>query len=200
MHPTVPPATPRGRFKGNTLRYLAPWMIRTFGEPAVRRAFETLPAELRAGLDPGQPSFGTLASTWYDARLYQQMFDQLLVSTPKAEYAALARDAGSYVLSQTLRGVYAKLFSMMATPALYARYSQKMWNTHYDSGIVTIRHVEPTVAVHRVDGWLGHHDFVCAINRQSGVIVYEMMGLRRVRIERERCAPPCCEATYSWAP
>jgi hypothetical protein len=200
MFPTVPPPKASGRFKGNTLRYLAPWMLAKFGDPALRRAFETLPVELKAGLDVGKPSFGMLASTWYDARIYQHMFDELLAATPKGEYATLARDAGRFVLSQTLRGVYAKLFSLMATPALYARYSQKMWNTHYDTGVVTIRHVEPTVAVHRVDGWAGHHDFVCAINRQSGVIVYEMMGLHDVRIGRERCSPPSCESTYSWAP
>jgi hypothetical protein len=200
MSTSLLPPKAAGRFKGNTLRYLAPWMLAKFGQPAVRRAFDTLPAELKAGLDAAQPSFGMLASTWYDARIYQKMFDELLASTPRAEYAALARDAGHFVLSQTLRGVYAKLFSLMATPSLYARYSQKMWNTHYDTGIVTIRHIEPTVAVHRVDGWTGHHDFVCAINRQSGVVVYEMMGLSDVRILRERCAPPSCESTYAWAP
>lgn len=187
-----------GHFKGNTLRYLAPWMISTFGADPVEKAFRTIPSELRPGLDAGKPAFGTLASTWYDSRIYQSMLDQLLVSTPKSEYPALARDAGRYVLSQTLRGVYAKLFGLMATPTLYARYSQKMWDTHYDTGTVTIRHLAPNVAVHRVVGWTGHHEFICNINRQSGVIVYEMMNLENVRIDDERCAPPICEARYSW--
>jgi hypothetical protein len=200
MSSSLLPGKGTGRFKGNTLRYLAPWMLAKFGDAAVRRAFVALPGELTAGLDVAQPSFGMLASTWYDARIYQRMFDALLAGTPKADYTELARDAGRFVLSQTLRGVYAKLFSMMATPSLYARYSQKMWNTHYDTGLVTIEHVQPTLAVHRVDGWAGHHDFVCAINRQSGVVVYEMMGLSQVRIVRERCAPPACESTYSWVP
>jgi hypothetical protein len=181
-------------------RELAPWMIRRFGAPAVRDAFATLPKDLAKGFDVNLPALGALPSTWYDARVYQITLDALLDGQPHLERVALARDAARSVLEQTLRGIYAKLFALMASPPLYARYAQKMWDTHYDTGKVTIEHTSPSVAFHRVRGWAGHHPFVCAVNRQSGAIVYQMMELRNVRIERESCAPPVCEAVYAWDP
>jgi len=179
-------------------RELAPWINRRFGAGAVRAAFESVPDELKPGLDPAAANFGALPSTWYDARIYQQLFDTLLARQPEVERDTLAREAGRAVLDHTLHGIYAKLFQLMATPPLYARYAQKMWDTHYDTGIVSVVHRSPTVALHRVNGWAGHHSFVCAINRQSGAIVYSKMGLMNVRIENQRCSPPICEALYAW--
>jgi hypothetical protein len=195
---SVRPPAPAARFKGTTLVHLAPWVRATFPRDVVERAFHTLPAELRAALDPTRPDFGALPSAWYDARVYAHVFDQLLADVPARKHPPLARAAAESILKRTLRGIYAKLFGLMATPALYARYAQKMWDTHYDSGRVEIVHLAPSVAHHKVIGWTGHHPFVCTMNRQSGAIVYEMMGVGRVSIRRERCAYPTCEAVYDW--
>jgi hypothetical protein len=164
----------------------------------VDAAFASLPAELSRGLDPSMPNFGALQATWYDARIYQLLLDALLATQPDVDRVSLARDAGRTLLDQTLHGIYAKLFQLMATPSLYARYVQKMWDMHYDTGKVTIVHRAPNVAVNQVYGWAGHHPFACAINRQSGAVVYSKMGLKNVRIESERCTPPLCESVYAW--
>lgn len=197
---TARPPPPAARFKGTTLAHLAPWVRATFSVETIDQAFQGLPPELRATLDPTRPDFGALPSAWYDARIYAHVFDRLLADVPPREHPALARAAAGSILKRTLRGIYRRLFALMATPALYARYAQKMWDTHYDTGRVEIVHLAPRIAHHKVIGWTGHHPFVCQMNRQSGAIVYEMMGVGAVRIERERCAYPTCEAVYDWEP
>lgn len=187
------------RFKGTTLQHLAPWVRSRFSERAIDEAFRSLPSGLTATLDPTRADFGALPSAWYDARVYMHVFDTLLAGVPEREHRELAKAAAKAILDRTLRGIYKKLFGLMATPSLYARYAQKMWDTHYDTGRVEIVHLSPKVAHHRVIGWTGHHPFVCAMNRQSGAIVYEMMGVGDVTIRDERCAyPPKCEAVYDW--
>ena len=195
--PTSRPA-PAGCFKGVVLRELAPWLHRRFGTAVVCRAFESLPAELKANLDLSSSTFGALPSTWYDAGIYRHVLDVLMESQPATEHVTLALEAAKTVVEHTIRGIYAKLFRMMATPPLYARYVQKLWDMHYDSGTVSVEHLSSNKALHRVQGWLGHHPFACLINRQSGVIVYSSMGMANVYIEQERCAWPICEATYAW--
>lgn len=185
-------------FKGVVLRELAPWLHRRFGEPAVRQAFASLAPELRGELDLTSSSLGALPSAWYDARIYQHVLDTLLATTPATEHLELAREAGRTVVEQTFRGIYAKLFRLMSTPPLYARYVQKIWDMHYDTGKVKIEQLTTNRALNRVEGWLGHHAFACAVNRQSGAIVYSLMGLRNVEIVHERCAWPTCEALYTW--
>jgi hypothetical protein len=172
-------------------------MESAFGVAAVEAAFSSMPPDVANGLCASSPHFGALPATWYDARIYRHLFDSLIRDE---NVDLLARDAARAVLEQTLRGIYARLFGLMATPPLYARYAQKMWDTHYDTGIVTVQQVSPTVAVHTVKGWAGHHPFVCAVNRQSGTILYSMMELRNVKIEKQRCLSPICEAEYSWDP
>jgi hypothetical protein len=191
-------ANPSPKFKGVVLRHLGPWLVRTFSREVVDRAVAAVPPESRRGLDPSLPDLGALAATWYDARVYQTVFDVCLAARPDLDRGVLARDAAEAILGQTLHGIYSGLFRLMATPALYARYAQKMWDTHYDTGKVVIEHSSPVVAHHRVEGWAGHHDFVCALNRQSGAVVYSMMGLRGVVLEGETCAPPTCSSTYRW--
>jgi len=188
------------RFKGVVLRELAPWLVRSFSYAVVQRAFATLPAGLASGLDPTRPDFGALAGTWYDARIYKIVLDVVLASKPGVSRKALAREAAESMLGTTLRGIYSGLFRLMATPALYARYAQKMWDTHYDTGTVAIGHASATEARHEVRGWAGHHPFVCELNRQSGAVVYELMGVRDVRIIAESCSPPACTSTYRWSP
>lgn len=193
-----PPAR-LARFKGTTLQHLAPWVRSRFDEITIERAFRTLPPELRATLDSTRADFGALPSAWYDARVYMHVFDTLLSEVPAREHQELARAAAKAILDRTLRGIYRKLFSLMATPSLYARYAQKMWDTHYDTGRVEIVHLSPCVAHHRVIGWTGHHPFVCTMNRESGAIVYEMMGVGPVTMREQRCAyPPECAAVYAW--
>jgi len=193
-----PPSAHPARFKGTTLIHLAPWIRETFTRTAITHAFDSLPAELAAHFDRERPDFGALPSAWYDSRVYTHIFDTLLPTLRNKNESQLAHDAAETVLNQTLRGIYKKLFSMMASPTLYARYAQKMWDTHYDTGVVEVDQRSPTVAHHRVRDWAGHHPFVCAINRQSGAFVYRMMGLSNVQIDSERCASLSCESVYSW--
>lgn len=189
---------PPGRFKGVVLREIGPWLHRRFGVEAVRRAFESLPREWTRELDPSVTNFGALPSAWYDARIYQRVFDELLATVPEVDHVALASEAAKTVLDHTMRGIYSQLFRLLATPPAYARYVQKIWDMHYDTGSVVIEHLLPNRALHRVEGWLGHHPFACLINRQSGAIIYSRMGMPNVTIVHERCASPVCEATYAW--
>jgi hypothetical protein len=195
---TVSKPAPGAHFKGIVLRELAPWLHRRFGAEAVQRAFESLPEELKNGLDLSSSNFGALPSVWYDARIYQHVLDALLVTQPPTEHLQLAREAASTVIEHTFRGIYAKLFRLMATPPLYARYVQKIWDMHYDTGRVAIEQLTPNRAMHRVHDWMGHHPFACLVNRQSGVFVYGHMGLENVSVAHERCAWPTCEALYTW--
>lgn len=191
------PAQP-AHVKGIVLRELIPWLQRRFGAEAVTDAFASLPRELRAELDLSAANLGALPSAWYDARIYKHVLDTLLATAPATEHLELAREAGTTVVQQTFRGIYAKLFRLMATPPLYARYVQKLWDMHYDTGKVRIEHLTSSRALNRVEGWMGHHPFACAVNRQGGAVVYSMMGLQNVAIIHERCAWPTCEALYTW--
>src|SRR6478672_9765127 len=73
---------PSARFKGAILRPLKPWMEGTFGIPAVEAAFASMPKELAGDLSATAPNFGALPATWYDARIYRHLFDELLRGRP----------------------------------------------------------------------------------------------------------------------
>ena len=177
------------------LRQLEPWIRMRFTSEAIGRALESLPE-----LDASRPDFGALASTWYDERTYGTLLDLLLSTRPELDRNALAREAAESILRTPARGTTSGIFTLMATPALYARYAQRTWDTSHDTGTVSIEHVSPCVARHRVRGWQGHHDFACELNRQSSAVIYERMGLVGVEILSHSCTPSVCQTTYKWNP
>ena len=177
---------PGSRIKGACLIEALAWLEKHKGRARLESALARMPAEGRAKLDPSRPSFGILASTWYEAAESGMVLDALTEGTTREERDRIARDVAKAVMEGTLRGVHGLMFSMMATPERYARHAPRLWSKYYDGGVVEVTIPEPQMMVGKIKEWSGHHPLLCAIVRFARVAALEAMGCIGVT-SRHRC-------------
>lgn len=176
-----------GRIKGSAFREFLRWYGERHGQAAVAGALAQLPPEAQPLLDPGKDSFGILASAWYPAPLVWAILETFLAGRSTRERAELARAGARATMDRTLRGVYGVLFSALATPELYVRFGQRLWDAYYDSGTVIMDLPAPGRLRSRIFDWPGHHRFICDMNQHAGCFIIEAMGLKVTGSSRSGC-------------
>jgi hypothetical protein len=177
------------------------WYAKRNGRAAVEDAIYQAKHPDRETLVPSNGSFGILASRWYPAELVHELLDRLTAGRRELELDEMARDAATFIMGRTLHGVYRTMFSLLATPERYVRYSDKLWNTHYDTGTLLFRVPEPGTHYVTYQGWRSHHPFICRMNMASSVPIYSAMGCKNVRHERQSCiadGKPVCRNLVRW--
>ncbi len=189
-------------YKGVALRELVEWCALTFGRGAVRDAVRALPPHERRLFDEGRDAYGILHGGWYPATAVNALLDPLLANVPAAEQARLARSAAEATAGKTLRGIYGKLLRLLCTPAIYAKHSQRVWDSYHNTGRLVVR-LEGARAVTTISAWQGHHPFVCRMNAEAAKIIYTTLGQRSVSTMRMQCVAeraPSCVFLTTWAP
>jgi len=151
------------------------------------RTYTSLPAELRAHLDPERESFGILASTWYPAAMVGVMLETITVGLDHDDRAALLRDGVHHAIGSTLTGVYRVLFETLVTPERHAKYAQKIWNQYYNTGTVVGAMRDEHHSEQTVTDWAGHHPLLCELSLSSLTVFHEHMGCTNVRVRRTSC-------------
>jgi hypothetical protein len=195
--------TELGRIKGVAFGEFLGWYAKRYGRPAVEGAIYRAAARDADGLVPSGANFGVLASRWYPAELVHELLDRLTRGWPDDELDDIARDAAVHIMGRTLRGVYRTMFSLLATPERYVRYSDKLWGTHYDTGTLVFRVLGPGTHQVTYSNWTSHHPFICRMNMASSLPIFEAMGCKNVRYERQACVSegaPDCRNLVQWEP
>jgi hypothetical protein len=176
-----------GRIKGSAFREFLRWVGEQYGPALVEQALVGLPPATRAMLDAGKVGFGILPSAWYPAPVVHAILETFLAGKSARERAEMARAGARATMDRTLRGVYGVLFSALATPELYMRFGQRLWNAYYDSGTVIMDMPSPGRLRSRIFDWPGHHRFICDMNQHAGAFILEAMGKAVLGTSRSEC-------------
>jgi hypothetical protein len=113
----------------------------------------------------------------------------------------LIRESTDAVVEHMLRGLYAVLFALVASPDRYARHIQRAWNQLHDTGTREVRIVAPGEAESIIREWPGHHPILCEMVHETTRAVFSHMRVGQVSVTRERCVSRgahACVARVRW--
>lgn len=191
----------RSHTKGAAFRAFLEWIQHEFGPDVTLDLHRHLPAELQSMLDPHEPAFGVLASSWYPDELPNALLESLLAPLDPAARLRVLSEGTRYTVEKTFRGLYRPLMRLFATPERCAKLVQKAWQTNYDTGSATWTYARPGHIDSEVQGWLGHHPYRCEISRVSGEVLLGLAGCKNVKSVRTFCVSggaSRCRAVITW--
>jgi hypothetical protein len=166
-HPTVigRTAATRGRMKGTAIRAGVAWFAEGYATAGLERVHELASPELRGILRVGDPTFGIIASGWYDTQLMGELLDLVERVASPADPMAFGSRLAEAIARDHVSGVYRSLFRLVDTPPLLEANAQRVWRTYFDEGTLTVASRGVGLFEARVRGWAHHHPSVCALMR-----------------------------------
>lgn len=173
--------------KGAAIREFFTWYEARFGIEAVRRMAAAVPEDLRTLLDPDEPIVHLLPSSWYPARLVHAMLDAIAAEHGLTAMERIAREATREVVAHGTNSVYRFLLAKLVSPEMYARMIPRLWRQLHGSGDRSVTIVSEGLAESRIARWPGHHPLLCVLTNELMCAIFEAMGCRNVRWQRERC-------------
>ena len=191
--------------KGVALRELLVWYAGSWegGRERIRSAATSLPPELARYVHVDEPDLGLRRSAWYPAALCGAILDHVFRGIGPAEHARLVREGTRAGAEKMLRGVYKRLFAMLATPSRYARYVGRAWKQIHSTGERYMVLTGPGRAESAILDWGGHHPVLCEITTETMVVLFEHMGLANVQATQTSCVSrgsADCRALLTWEP
>lgn len=195
---------PRRAFvKGAVIREFLLWYEAQHGVAHHARIAARVAPEDAKLVAVGQPALGLLPSSLYPSTLLFPILDVVSDGLPAPLRAALAREANAHVVRKLSKGLYAAIFRAVASPGLYAKHIQRMWNVLHTTGKRRVVLRGGGVVDSFIEDWPGHHPFLCEIVTETLRAVFEAMGEKDVSIERVACVStgaPACHAILRHAP
>lgn len=163
------------------------WYERNFGRAFHADVIDRLAPDDRSRVTEGEPALGIVASTWYPSSILFVVVDSVMEGKSRAERSRIIREANADVVARLSKGLYRALFRMVASPELYARHIQRLWNVLHDTGERTVVIVRPGIADSTIRNWPGHHPVLCEVATETMRAVFEAMGCGQVRVDRLSC-------------
>ncbi|MCB9595705.1 MAG: hypothetical protein H6719_23485 [Sandaracinaceae bacterium] len=191
------------RIKGVAIREFLTYLRGAIGPDALRAMVEGIAPEHRAAFDPDHPALGVLAASWYEAAPIHALLDAITASRSDAELEQLVHDGMQATMSATLRGVHRALLRVIGSPALHARFAQRLWIAYYDEGRVESEQTGPTRQVISYLDWEGHHPLLCRLTAAADLVIFPAMGLTGVEVKPLGCisrGSARCSHEVVWLP
>lgn len=191
-----------GRIKGAAFREYMGWLRARIGDAELVRVVGRMPKEHASIFTLGHPQLGVLSGSWYEGASVHAFLDELSRGRSDDEVARLARDGAVAALEATLTGVHKALLRVVGSPELHARFSQRLWNTYYEEGLVRSVRVAPRRQRIAYGAWRSHHPFLCQLTTSSDLVVFSLMGLQDVRVAQDTCidrGDPDCAHFVDWS-
>jgi hypothetical protein len=176
------------RAKGVAFKELLIWLDKRLGREKLLQALAVVPPECKGIVFPEANNFGILPSSWYPLPCVHRLLDGLTTSMTRQKRFELAQEASRAVMEVTLHGIYKAVVRAFVSPALYAKFATKLWQSYYDSGDFKVTISEDGRSADcTVGDWSGHHTFVCDMNIAAATAIYQAMGQRGVSTQRVAC-------------
>lgn len=172
--------------KGAAFRAFFEWCRKEYGEETARSVYADAPEELRQYLDPKDPNWGIVVSTWYPDRLVNRLLEVQFDPFQPNERLIAIRKATTYATEKTFNGIHRQFIRLLMTPAMYTRNVDRLWHLYYDTGTVTGDYAEGRIPF-AVRDWRGHHPYRCQTVLYSTEEAFRMMGCRNLAVERTQC-------------
>lgn len=190
------------RAKGVAFKELLVWLDRKLGRDKLKLSVARLPPEYQGIITLDTANFGILSSSWYPLPCVHKLLDGLTAGMSRQERYVLAQEASRVVMDITLKGIYKAVVRAFVSPALYAKFATKLWQSYYDSGDFKVIIAENGQSADcTIRNWSGHHWFVCDMNVAAATAIYQAMGQVGVSTERLSCigeGAPYCRYLTSW--
>lgn len=187
--------------KGAALFELFRWQQSALSAAQAAKLLEPLPPQTREFFDPGRTGFGLLASRWYPSAVIHPLLDAMVAGLDDKAYRQFIEDGAKHVMDGTMRGVFKAIFSLVATPERYARYSQQAWNAFHDTGTSVVELTGSESWRATLSRWPGHHRVICDMNVVAARLILQSMGKRSVATTQECCVAqgaPHCVSVARW--
>jgi hypothetical protein len=134
-----------------------------------------------------EPSFGIVASGWYDTRLVGELLlslEETASTDDSEEYASALAQA---IAKDNVGGVYRSLFRLITTPAMLEANAQRVWRTYCDEGTLLVRAPRAGEMFLEVRHWTHHHVATCRVVGYVIQHVLREVGYQAIVIERTMC-------------
>jgi len=177
----------RGRMKGTAVRSGMLWFAERYGVETIARLWERSSAELRAIVRLDDPSFGIVASGWYDTRVVGELLAQLEESIGADDPDAWANALAEAIAKDNVGGVYRSLFRLITTPAMLEANAQRVWRTYCDEGILVASAPRAGELHLEIRHWTHHHGHTCRVVGFAVQHVLRAIGYEALVIERTQC-------------
>ncbi|MFW6049637.1 MAG: hypothetical protein ACODAU_00605 [Myxococcota bacterium] len=191
-----------GRIRGVALAETIRWYEARYGRRERYADLASLPGALRELVDPSRPLDGLIPSRWYPMELAHALLSRMQERHGAEGMREMAAEAGPDVMRAMMSGVQRTLFRLLLNPARYATHAQRVWDHNIEGGSVRVEASSPNEHVSRVDGFPGHHGFICRLLSSGLQTVYGAMGCRTVDVTLEGCVEEgsgTCATRVRWA-
>jgi hypothetical protein len=177
----------RGRLKGTAVRTGLLWFAQVYGEATLAKGLERASPELRAMVRMDDPSFGIVASGWYDTRLIGELLLLLEECANTDDGDAWASALAESIAKDNVGGVYRSLFRLITTPAMLEANSQRVWRTYCDEGILVAHAPRAGQLELEIRYWTHHHAQTCRVVGFAIQHILRAVGYEALVIERTQC-------------
>jgi len=177
----------RGRMKGTAVRSGLLWFATRYGTEAVTRMWDHASTELRAMVRLDDPSFGIVASGWYDTRLVGELLKALEESIGVEDRDAWASALAEAIAKDNVNGVYRSLFRLITTPAMLEANAQRVWSTYCDEGNLIAHAPRAGELQMEIRHWTNHHEQTCRIVGFAAQHILRAIGYEALVVERTQC-------------
>jgi hypothetical protein len=173
--------------KGTAVRTGLLWFADRYGMEMVKRIWERSSLELRALIRLDDPSFGIVASGWYETRLVGELLALLEETTAADDSDRWASDLAEAIAKDNVGGVYRSLFRLITTPSMLEANAQRVWRTYCDEGILVVNAPRAGELALEVRYWTHHHAHACRVVGFAIQHVLRAVGYEALVIERTQC-------------
>jgi hypothetical protein len=177
----------RGRMKGTAVRTGLLWFAARYGVEAIAQMCQLATPELRAMVRLDDPSFGIVASGWYDTRLVGELLGLLEDASAPDDGEAWVSDLAEAIAKDNVNGVYRSLFRLITTPSMLEANAQRVWRTYCDEGILVVHAPRAGELKLEIRYWTHHHAHACRVVGYAIQHVLRAVGYEALVIERVAC-------------
>jgi hypothetical protein len=177
----------RGRLKGTAIRTGMLWFQERYGRTAVEETWARGSAELKTLVRLDDPSFGIVASGWYDTRLVGELLAALEETVGDDEPDAWASALAEAIAKDNVSGVYRSLFRLITTPAMLEANAQRVWRTYCDEGVMVVNAPRAGELHLEIRHWTHHHEHACRVVGFAIQHVLRAVGYEALVVERSQC-------------
>lgn len=176
-----------GHVKGAALREFVAWL----GDRDPRHlqaVVERIPAAQRSAFNPDLPALGVISGTWYPAEVAHAFCDAFTASSDMTKTEELLAEGVHATMEANFASIYKRfLMRLFVNPSLYVRHAQRLWNLHFDTGVLSVEQTGPQRIDWAVTDWKAHHPILCRMVLYSEPAVFGAMGCRDVTTPDATC-------------
>jgi hypothetical protein len=177
----------RGRLKGTAVRTGLLWFARAYGHEALVRALNRLSTEARMMIRLDDPSYGIVASGWYETHLVGELLMVLEESVGTDDGEGWASQLAESIAKDNVGGVYRSLFRLITTPSMLEANAQRVWRTYCDEGVFVAHAPRPGELHMEIRHWTHHHPQTCRVVGYAIQHILRAVGYEGMVVERTQC-------------